>query len=187
MSKEMPENTTDGCRFQPAFSLEGSQPVFKLVRQLQPAKRIATGCWNPSGDGVEVPLPSQCGKPARRAAVGEEKLASWPHQNTAACVRSALFPATQWSQHRHINPKSTRPCATPTKSINGQILVDYHFQQTLPFFGCGRKSLSIPIYKMHRHLVCRAVGQVGKQTNKKKKINQRSPPSPAHPLSRAFG
>lgn len=83
-----------------------------------------------------------------------------------ARVQSALFPRTHCSQHRHINPKNTYPLASPTKSINGQILIDYHFQQTLPFFGCGRKSLSIPIYKMHRHLVCRAVRQVCKKSEK---------------------
>ena len=91
----------------------------------------------------------------------------------------ALFPGTHWLQHRNINPKSTYPCTTPTKSINGQVLIDYHFQQTLPFFGCGCKSFSIPIYKMHRHLVCRAVRQVCE--------NQRSPPFPVHPLLRPFG
>lgn len=85
------------------------------------------------------------------------KLVSWSHVRTAA-----LSPGTHRSQHRHINPKSSHLCATPTKSINGQVLIDHHFQQALPFFGCGCKSLSIPIYKVHRHLACRAVRQVRK-------------------------
>lgn len=94
---------------------------------------------------------------AQQAALGEEKIVSWSHVHTAA-----LSPGTHRSQHRHINPKSSYLCATPTKSINGQVLIDHHFQQALPFFGCGCKSLSIPIYKVHRHLACRAVRQVHK-------------------------
>lgn len=126
---------------------------FQMCTSAPPAKSIDTGHWNPSSDGVT--LSSQCSKPAQQAGAGEEELASWSHQNTGACAQCTATGHSLVTAQTH----TSYPCATPTKSINGQVLIDHHFQQTLPFFGCGRKPLSIPIYKMHCHLVCRAVRQ----------------------------